>query len=175
MTNIVYTHRFATDDTSSVIDFVYYSEPEKLLFVALVNGVTAGYQDVPLNVYTALDTINNNRLNGDMDSSVGRYWNKWIKPNFTGYDTSDVNLLSQAEVANVDAIANGSGFWNNIDANISVLNVPTLTRFEIHFNEGEMLAVKAIDMDTALDRFRQVKEILGWGETNIVAVTQFFN
>lgn len=200
MTDVVYTRAFDTDDSSSVIDCVYYSEPEKLLFVELVNGVLAGYKDVPLNVFTALDTINTNRLNGDLNESVGRYWNLWIKPNFSGYDTSDIDLLSEADVARQERLRNlmtkadgvfvrtpqvyESFYRDSVDLpNATILPVDPpaqLSHFGVTIeddDEGETinLTVLATDMDDAIDRYRQAEKILGWDEAVIVSVTKFFD
>lgn len=88
---------FDTEETSSVISAVYYSTDEKSLFVELFSGVTAGYANVSPEIYSAMEALNNNRLDGIEDASVGRYWNAWIKPYMTGLDTADIEIVTQED------------------------------------------------------------------------------
>lgn len=203
MTDIVYTHNFDTEYTSSVIDDIYYSEPEKLLFVALNNGTLAGYEGVPLEVFSALNALNTNRLNGDTSASVGRYWNTFVKPNFTGYSTSDIDLWSaeeyeqyqvdERELREIAKPQEASSFFNdpqvytvtdlgNVtvpDAAILPVDGPELkSRFGITFESGDQevsLNVQAVSANDAVERFQQAVEILGWDESPVLSVTQFFN
>lgn len=193
MTEIVYDRDFYTDGTSSVINHVYYSTADKLLFVQLVredwNGekVLAGYENVPADVFTALETLNQNRLNGDTGSSVGSYWNVWIKPYFTGYSTADVELLSEAEKAEDEArqaklrslLDRPSVFFEDKAPAEEVEEVGEI-KFIVHFIEDgdereSGVVIYAGNVDQALVIFNQIAKIAGWGSAKIIAVTQVFN
>lgn len=188
MTEIVYTHSFDTEYTSSVIDEVYYSEPHKLLFVSLVNGTLAGYDGVPLDVFNAMNALNTNRLNGDTNASVGRYWNVFVKNHHDGFSTADVELVSSEEVAPQESFSffNDPQVYTITDVgevagtDVAILPVDppkALSRFGITFESGDQevsLNVIAEDIDDAVDRFTRAAEILGWDDTPVLAATKFF-
>lgn len=193
MTEIVYTHSFDTEYTSSVIDEVFYSEPNKLLFVTLYNGTLAGYDGVPLEVYNALNGLNTNRLNGDSNASVGRYWNTFVKNHYDGFSTADVELLSPEDVARQEKLsklvnptfAESFSFFNDPN-NVIVGEVVTevvdqpqdRSRFGVTFISGDKevsINVNAVDIDDAVTRFQQVSDILGWDESPVKSVTKYFD
>jgi hypothetical protein len=187
MTDIVYTHFFSTNGTSSVIEEVFYSEPDELLFVQLVSGVVAGYEDVPLNVFTALKVLNNNRLQGDTDSSVGRYWNSWIKPIFRGFNTSDVSLFSVEEYEKLNAISSPvADNTKSAPVEANYLYYPPFEELDqygvILVDTGSdsddqiTLSVKATSLDDAVKRFNEAKAILGWNDDiKVRAVVKFLD
>lgn len=186
MTDVVYDREFDTEGTSTVIDRVYYSTKDKLLFVQLHrtdwhgDPILAGYQDVPADVFTALETTNQNRIKGDQNASVGSYWNLWIKPYFTGYDTSEVELVSAEEEAKNapvfgSRILTGSGV---VVASTLAPVQPNKTEFTINFvddqNESCSLTLFAADVNDALLRFNGIAETAQWDTVEITSVTQHF-
>lgn len=189
MIEIVYDREFTTDETSSVIDHVYYSTADKLLFVQLVrtdwngNAILAGYENVPADVFTALETLNQNRLNGDTGASVGSYWNIWIKPNFTGYNTADVDLVSVQEREGQEKLRNlmsqPSVFVEKAPAEEVPVEEVGETKFLVYWNDGSeecsCILIYAGSVDQALVIFNQIAKIAGWGVVKIHAVTQIFN
>lgn len=98
MTEVFCDRWFDTEETSSVIEAVYYSSERRELFIQLVPrddypGIVAGYKGVPANIFTALEVLNSKRLNGEKWSSVGKYWNYFVKPYFEGLPTKDVDIF----------------------------------------------------------------------------------
>lgn len=192
MTEIFVDREFSTDETSSVIDHVYYSTEEKKLFVQLMPrgdqaSVLAGYENVPEDVFTALETINTNRLNGDENSSVGRYWNQWIKPYMKGLDTADLDLVTKDDERVLDSLSSffaqsGKYAYGEIstpDATILPVDPPRQElRFGVTFvsSDGQdvTLSVKAYDVHDAVKRFNEAITVLGWEPVEVKSVTQFF-
>jgi hypothetical protein len=84
MTDIYYSHSF--EPQSEAVAKVYYSEKDRLLFVQTVrDGALAGYDEVPYETYR----------NFALADSAGAYWNTMVKPNYPGFSTADVNLVSE--------------------------------------------------------------------------------
>lgn len=177
MTEIVYDRSFSTEGTSSVIDRVYYSTTDQKLIVELVNRdyygnqILAGYDNVPPAVFVAMDATNTNRLNGDQNASVGAYWNHWVKPKFTGFNTDDVELADAGELLN----SNQSFFTPQPDEEVQEVGEKPFT---VHFagedEDVNVITVYAGSVDQALIIFNQIAKIAGWQTVEILAVTQYF-
>lgn len=190
---------FDTEGTSSAIACVYYSTEEKSLFVEFLNGTTAGYSNVPADIYVALETLNSNRVNGDESSSVGSYYNTYFRNTnyFEGRDTADIEIVTQEDrdriaslqgliaknsdvfAAESDCEACASEPVETVKANSLYIGpVDQQYMFAVAFTSGEntnSLAVKATDVKSAMDKFQQAVSILGWDKVTIVSVTQYLN
>lgn len=71
-----FTHFFRNDKADSVVREAYYDNANLQLFVVLSNGTIAGYKAVPWSEWAEFGNA----------SSKGRYWNNFIKFNYTGID-----------------------------------------------------------------------------------------
>jgi len=94
LTEIYCDRFFDTEGTSSAINQVFYSTEERKLFVEFINGSLAGYENVQPEVFSALEVLNSNRLNGDRSASVGGYYNEFFRKNryFTGINTDNIKI-----------------------------------------------------------------------------------
>lgn len=193
MTEIIVDREFSTEGTSSVIDYVFYSTDEKKLFVQLHSGDLAGYEGVPEDVYTALETINKNRLGGDEESSVGSYWNRYIKKYMPGFETAGVELITPDDEEAQESpsfFAHGQEYADEAEAiKLGAVTTPQATilpvdppaqlvHFGVSFTSGEgkevTLSVKATDVNDAVKRFHEATRVLGWDATTVTSVTQYF-
>lgn len=182
MTKVFCDKDFNTESTSSVIDHVYYSTDEKKLFVELVSGVLAGYENVPVDIYTAMETINQNRVSGaDSNASVGRYWNQWIKPYLNGIDTYGVEIETQGDRDRTEKLRALVQQTKDVFAPAKSVEVDAdvLTPFGVTFvsstGEDVTLSVAATDYKDAIDRFTRAIDILGWEESPVKSVTMYLN
>lgn len=206
MTEILVDREFDTEGTSSVIEAVYYSTEQKKLFVQLISGDLAGYDGVPEDVYTALEAINRNRIEGvtvpeGQESSVGSYWNRYIKKYMPGFETAGIKLVGPNDQEAVDKL---KGFFSSFgpgetvelqgfhktpgdllgkttpaQATILPVDPPAqLVAFGVAFLSSDgnevTLSVKATDVQDAVWRFQEAIGILGWDETPVRSVTQYF-
>lgn len=169
----VYTHSFDTEGTSSVIDKVYYNDGSEELYVQLFRTdsygapVIAGYAGVPEDIYRAMELINFSRVqDGNYDASVGSYWNIFVKPNFTGIDTAEVDFditepddevvsffTSDATDVEVEDVAGAE------EVKPQELYDWTLA-FDSDVTEGEF-ALRAASLEDAIERFEKIAEIAG--------------
>lgn len=201
MTDFTFDRSFYTEGTSSVIDEVFYNSETKQLLVELARRswdgsiVRAGYEDVPADVFTAMEALNTNRVeNDDESASVGSYWNAWVKPFFKGFDTAGLepvsakqpDLVAQApvedistsQVVNTGSISSistdGTGYF-------TVLSAPAAnqSQFTVHFVDGDeedhQLTLTAADQNDALTRFNQIAVLAQWNLIEIQAITQYFD
>lgn len=100
MTEILVDKSFDTQGTSSAIRGVFYSTEERKIFFEFLSGTVAGYAGVPEDIYTALETLNENRINGDENSSVGNYYNRFFRSTgyFAGVETGDLEIITPEQV-----------------------------------------------------------------------------
>lgn len=168
---------FDTENTSSAIAVVYYSTEGRRLFVEFHNGTTAGYENVPADVYTALEELNNQRVNGNENASVGSYYNSWFrnKDYFAGLSTDDIEIVTPEDRERIDNLTKEQP--QVIQAN-DVFIAPLQYLFSVAFESGDnvqSLAVKATSMDDAVYKFQEAINLLGWDPVKIVSVAQHFN
>lgn len=186
---------FDAEGTSSAIAAVYYSSEEKSLFVEFLNGTTAGYANVPADIYVAMETLNSNRVNGDKRASVGSYYNMYFRNTnyFEGRDTADIEIVTQEDrdrTASLKSLMANDVFADESDcaecaaeepveaSQVFIAPLEQEYMFAVAFTSGEntnSLAVKATDVQSAVDKFQQAVSILGWDKVTIVSVTQYLN
>lgn len=199
MTDITIDKSFTTDGTSSALAAVYYSTDERKIFFEFLSGTVAGYGSVPEDIYTALESLNSNRIEtGDEGSSVGGYYNRFFRETgyFPGVETADLNFvapekessgLSTEEQSLVDAITNAGGPVEATNVFVApldefaqdVANLPSvLRRFGVAFihNADQEITfnVHATDEEDALVRLNKATELLGW-TVKVVSITRYFN
>lgn len=181
MTDVKYTHEFSTNDTSSVIDHVFYDEAQQILVVQLHrtdwygDQVRASYADVPVSVYNQLAEINRQRLETDNDAfSVGSYWNVYIKPHYTG--------VSVDEISKAAPVVEDKSAPQVIQGSVSVAPAEEEEEiFILHFSstdtpEGELgnIPIRASDEDVAIEAFHEIADIAGWEDFEVRAITRIF-
>jgi hypothetical protein len=176
MTDFVYDRSFNTEGTSSVIKAAYYDSIDEELVVELHSGVLAGYQHVNSDVFTAMYYTNKSRIEGNEYSSVGNYWNVWVKPNFEGFDTTGIELIDGDEVQD-EPVEERKLTGAEEAAEAATEDVFRL--FTVHytadFAEGDLqLSLFAKDADDALARFEKVAEAALWDDVEVNALTQHF-
>lgn len=189
MTEILVDKHFDTEGTSSAIYAVYYSTEDQKIFFEFISGTIAGYSGVNADIYTALETLNENRLKGDTESSVGYYYNRFFRSTgyFAGVETADLEIITPEQVklqeiaeANAAEIAAEQSLKSQDVFIEEVTDLPSvLRRFGVSFiydGDKEMtFNVHATDENDAVVRFNKAVELLGWESIRIISLTRFFN
>lgn len=183
MTNFEYTDYLETP-ASSAIASLYYNEDEEALVVETHNGALAGYEDVPSDVFAAMVTEYQSRNYG---GSLGAYWNSWVKPNFSGFSTVDIDGFRSMDEP--------SPWWDEVptpmvvqEASDPVMVVSEgLTEFEVTFAyldynddvQHEGVTVFAADQDEALVLFGKIAVLARYSDNltgfRVSSVTRFFS
>lgn len=154
--DFVYTDHFAARN-SSVIDDVYYNSDSQRLVVRLLSGSAAGYERVPADVFNGFKNENDS-----WSGSVGSYWNSWIKPNFTGFSTGEIENYVSAEAAAEEEDVTFVGVSSDLS--------PWYVGYTVDGGEWDIL-VNATDLRDAVDRVEKMAVIANWNGLSVTSVT----
>ena len=168
-----YTHYYEAED-SSVIDQVWYNANDEKMVVGLLNGTLCGYQGVPLPVYEAFTKQE------ELGGSIGSYWNNFIKKGLAGFDTAgleDEDFFADVDTEEVDEpyVDQDPVASNDDDTDLAQLTYEVTFTFENETTEfSGSLFVFADNQDSALDKFGEAADLLGYTTVDVKSITQFF-
>lgn len=138
---------------SSVLDHLYYDEDADRLLVKLVNGTLAGYEAVSKDRWDAFKLAAQ-----DWNTSTGAYWNTWVKNEYPGFSTGDIDdVVSEDAVNPVAAPAAVTDVTKAEEVRVSEDTSP----FYVEDEEGNEYNVQATSLEDALARFREAVKVLG--------------
>lgn len=196
MTEILVDKHFDTEGTSSALNAVYYSTDERKIFFEFLSGTLAGYEGVNPDIFTALETLNANRINGDESASVGTYYNTYFRNTgyFAGVETNDLDLITPWQAELREPALNSKDVFADEGINLSedeqvavepievkegsvfIAPLNNKTRYGITFivdtDNEHSFQVFGDSEDDAVNRFSQAVELLGWS-VEIRSVTRF--
>jgi hypothetical protein len=134
-----------TEVDSSAIEAVYYNNKTKELYVEFPSGTLAGYRDVsPDEVYEFVKA-----------DSVGSYYARHIRGNFSGINTNDVSLVKQRTPAPAGSVSQNIATATGIGSVSSGFHPTPANTYEVTFTTTVTVRVPADTIAQAIVKTEQ--------------------